>query len=52
MAAKMMAILLFFVFGGRYLDGVVTLDFPALTLIGALLGSTLAIYSMIKDLGK
>ncbi len=52
MATKMMAIILVFTFSGKYSDQLTDLDFPAFTLIGALLGSFLAIYSMIRDLNK
>jgi hypothetical protein len=52
MAAKMAAVLLVFTFGGVELDEWVQFKFPVFTLIGALSGSILAIYSMIRDLTK
>ena len=50
MAAKMMAIILAFTFGGRYLDLQFEENYPVGTLIGSILGATLAVYSMIRDL--
>lgn len=38
--------------GGRWLDDSQQLSFPAFTLFGALAGSGIAIYSMIKDVSK
>jgi hypothetical protein len=52
MAAKMMAIILVLTFTGKYSDQHTEMEFPLFTLIGALLGSFLAIYSMIRDLNK
>lgn len=52
MATKMMVILLAFTFGGRWIDQHYELAFPVATLVGALLGSGIAIYSMIRDLLK
>ncbi len=50
MAFKMIVIILVFTFGGMKLDDYLEPSFPVSTLFGALLGSGMAIYSMIKDL--
>ena len=52
MAGKMILIILAFTFGGHKLDEQVKIEFPVFTLIFILLGVSLAIYSMIKDLLK
>ena len=52
MSFKMIVIILVFTFGGLKLDEYLDLSFPIATLIGALAGSGLAIYSMIRDLIK
>lgn len=52
MASKMMVILLVLTLGGRAMDQKIEPTFPIFTLVGALLGSALAIYSMIRDLIK
>ena len=52
MAGKMILIILAFKFGGYKLDEQVKIEFPVFTLIIILLGVSLAIYSMIKDLLK
>lgn len=52
MAAKMIVVVVVFSFGGYKLDEVLELGFPVFTLAGSLLGSVLAIYSVIRDLLK
>ena len=52
MAGKMILIILAFTYGGFKLDEQVDMEFPVFTLILILLGVSLAIYSMIKDLIK
>lgn len=52
MATKMIAIILAFTYSGVYLDDHFMTEFNWFTLVGALLGSGLAMYSVIKDLLK
>ena len=52
MATKMLVIVLVFTFGGVKLDEYTNMNFSLFTLIGALSGSVLGIYSMIRDLTK
>lgn len=49
MAFQMIGILLFFILGGRYLDGWLGTE-PYLLLVGCLLGIGLALYVPLKDL--
>lgn len=52
MAAKMIAIILVLTYIGVWLDKRYQMDFNLFTLLGAILGSGLAMYSVIKDLLK
>jgi len=52
MAAKMIAVILVFTYAGMKLDEHLELSFRWFTLTGALLGSGMAMYSVIKDLLK
>lgn len=52
MATKMIAIILVLTYSGVYLDDHFMTTFSWFTLIGALLGAALAMYSVIKDLLK
>lgn len=52
MAVKMIVVVVVFSFGGYKLDEVLALEFPVFTLAGSLLGTILAIYSVIRDLLK
>ncbi|MEZ4720839.1 MAG: AtpZ/AtpI family protein [Flavobacteriales bacterium] len=50
MTTKMLVVILLLTFAGIKLDELVEFDISIFTLLGALLGSALAIYLMIRDL--
>ena len=49
---QMAGVILAGVLGGRWLDGRIGWEFPALTLLGALLGITGAMLFLFKDTGR
>jgi len=52
MGLQMAGVILAGVLGGRWLDGRIGWEFPALTLLGALLGITGAMVFLFKETGR